>query len=109
MNDLKDEHFVQRSSLEERNKQRDDVFTSETGPLIDADVIAHLKQPSLLNCLLFSFEGRLKSLLCRFVGVVVLWSVIVRGCRVGVGNPFKYSLSKCTRDRAGTPHPGACG
>lgn len=48
------------------HKQRDDVSPTETAPLIGGDVIAHLKRP-LSYCLLFSFEGRLKNLLCLLI------------------------------------------
>lgn len=50
----------------------------ETAPLIGADVIAHFKRP-LSSCLLFSFEGRLKNLLCH---LIFLWdgSTIEQQC-----------------------------
>lgn len=39
---------------------------TETAPLIGGDVIAHSKRPHSY-CLLFSFEGRLKNLLCHLI------------------------------------------
>lgn len=48
-----------------RRIRRDDASSTETAPLIDGDVIAHSKQ-CLSYCLLLSFEGRLKNLLCHF-------------------------------------------
>lgn len=48
-----------------RRISRGDASSTETAPLIDGDVIAHSKQ-CLSYCLLLSFEGRLKNLLCHF-------------------------------------------
>lgn len=48
-----------------RRISRGDASSTETAPLIDGDVIAHSKQ-CLFYCLLLSFEGRLKNLLCHF-------------------------------------------
>lgn len=53
--------FLQCSSLEETHKQRDDVSPAETAPLIGGDMMP------LTYCLLFSFEGRLKNLLCHLI------------------------------------------
>lgn len=62
----KDGYFLQCSSLDGKHKQRDHASPTETAPLIGGDVIAHSKQP-LTYCLLFSFEGRLKNLLCHLI------------------------------------------